>query len=49
MPAQNFGKFEQKMKLSARFEVGQMTKARQNWPAFVADNSVLEERMGTDD
>ena len=45
----SFGKFDWKIKPSARFEVVEMTKARQNSTAFLADNSLLEARMGTDD
>ena len=44
----NFGKFDQKIKPLNQFEVGQMTKVRQNSTAFLADNSLLEARMRTD-
>ena len=49
MPETSFVRFDQKMKPSARIKVVDVTKVRQNSTAFLADNSLLEARMGTDD
>ena len=44
-----FWEIDKKLKPSARFEVGQMTKVCRNLTGFLADNSLLEDRIGTDD
>ena len=49
MPTRRFVKFERKMKPSGRIEVVEVTKFVRNSTAFLADSSLLEARMVTDD
>ena len=42
-------RFDRKLKPLARIKVVDVTKVCKNSTAFLADNSLLEARMGTDD